>query len=523
MDRLIHVRWVESRKKGECNDVCFTTGFFFVLGDSEPVLTVTKDVYIDFSAVPNDGNDDTAALQSALDWADSVGTLANLGTLTFPSGVYDISSTLTIGDNTTLEGADLSGDRPSVIIRASWPTRLLVNKNTSDGNSYIQIRKIEFNGNNTNLASPNYLHGVFLVNSSKVKFVDCEFNEALYCGVYIKSSELRDTIDFIRCKALGNSNSGFFISTDFRAAGAAPGVPALPSQQIQAGQISGVTFSECSALANGQLGIALWGVDNAVVENCEAIGSHYNGFSAESCRNVVFSNCTSILNGGRGMGTYGNRDYIDQNGMPYINTPTNITFYNCISENNGETGLTIDSADTVSVVGGRFSCNGKPGINIQSRDLRKSRRITVQGVQIRNNQQEGMTIKGAEDVRISGTEGSPCLILDNGQDASGATYNGIACFPAVDGDTGNDIISEDIVISGAKIGNTPAQQTCYMQLRALRCWGGCNRISVLDCVVNSRYGTTLDKAVVITDGSGHVLSGITVQNPIAEEIFFSGH
>jgi hypothetical protein len=64
----------------------------------------------DFGAFPNDGIDDTAAIQAAIDWLPSSSGVPNGqrpagGIILFPAGVFDISSSLMVHSGVTLRGA----------------------------------------------------------------------------------------------------------------------------------------------------------------------------------------------------------------------------------------------------------------------------------------------------------------------------------------------------------------------------------------------------------------------------------
>ncbi|MDG0810503.1 right-handed parallel beta-helix repeat-containing protein [Cohnella rhizosphaerae] len=78
----------------------------------EPFSTYSASIAT-YGAIPDDGLDDRAAIQAALDAADGSGG----GTVLVPAGTYDISNTLHVGEHTALKGLgkDAGGEHQSVI------------------------------------------------------------------------------------------------------------------------------------------------------------------------------------------------------------------------------------------------------------------------------------------------------------------------------------------------------------------------------------------------------------------------
>ncbi|MDG0792340.1 right-handed parallel beta-helix repeat-containing protein [Cohnella ginsengisoli] len=78
----------------------------------EPFSTYSVSIAT-YGAIPDDGLDDRAAIQAALDAADGSGG----GTVLVPAGTYDISNTLHVGEHTALKGLgkDAGGEHQSVI------------------------------------------------------------------------------------------------------------------------------------------------------------------------------------------------------------------------------------------------------------------------------------------------------------------------------------------------------------------------------------------------------------------------
>lgn len=104
-----------------------------------------------YGAVGNGIADDTSRIQAALDYINSVGG----GKLVFPAKTYLITASLTIGSNTTLEGAG-----PKSIIKkgGAGAFRLLVNKGApllaGGGNVGILVQNLALVGDRPQVANP---------------------------------------------------------------------------------------------------------------------------------------------------------------------------------------------------------------------------------------------------------------------------------------------------------------------------------------------------------------------------------
>lgn len=98
----------------------------------------------DFGAVGDGVKDDTAALQAAMDAADSAGG----GTVFIPRGTYKLTNTVFIGSNTTVRG-----EGRATVLKATTAFSILYNKGWSDlvGNTNIAVMDLTVDGDGIGL------------------------------------------------------------------------------------------------------------------------------------------------------------------------------------------------------------------------------------------------------------------------------------------------------------------------------------------------------------------------------------
>lgn len=149
-----------------CNWFCIV--LLGALGAQAAVFDITS-----YGAVANDGADDTAAIQAALDAADAQ---SGVDEVYVPAGDYQ-TDMLSIGSDTILRG---DGSRGGSISRLKMNEYLpngrniLRNKSKQSGNVNITLEKICFDGNRSNQTNL-YMHSVNMQNVVGLLVDDCAF------------------------------------------------------------------------------------------------------------------------------------------------------------------------------------------------------------------------------------------------------------------------------------------------------------------------------------------------------------
>ncbi|RKX36645.1 MAG: hypothetical protein DRP64_18330, partial [Verrucomicrobia bacterium] len=192
---------------------------------------------VSFGAIPDDGTDDTAGIQAALDAADA---LAGVDTVYLPTGDYLVDM-LRIGGDTIFRGDGSQGSSVSQLMMNDYlphGSNILRNKNTVSGDPNITIEKISFDGrkaSQTNL----FLHSVNMENVVGLLVDDCEFHDSQAIGCAVQGDLSVDSHTVVINSSSTGNELGFY---------------AQSKNEVVNG-LRGLVYSNC--VANGDA----WGFD----------------------------------------------------------------------------------------------------------------------------------------------------------------------------------------------------------------------------------------------------------------------
>lgn len=343
-----------------------------------------------YGAVPNDGADDTAGIQAALDAADA---LAGIDEVYVPVGDYFVD-TLTIGGDTIMAGAGSTGAVVSRLRLNEYVpggSSIVKNKNrTSVMDRNIAFENICFDGRK-DVQTNDYIHSLNMQNVVGLKMDGCRFENSDWIGCVVQGTQVEDCqTDILNCTSSGN-NLGFYVQ----------------SRDDMVDSLNGVVFSNCVSSADA------WGFDvylasNTTFYSCtanNASGGHNSGFTSDSCTDLTYINCSAEGNEKRGFAVFINVNNLRQ--------PYDITFSNCVSRWNGKNGFEITNAHDVTLTDVESYENGEYGIVALSsfRYDRLSTGLLVENSMIYSNGLEGIFLRGIQDSEIRSN-----TILDNGLD-----------------------------------------------------------------------------------------------------------
>ena len=220
--------------------------------------------------------DDTTFIQAALDAANT----ASGGAVYVPDGIYMITASLTIGDNTVLYG---NGRRSLIRAEASLNDDMFINKDTVGGNVYIEVRDIAFDGDRTNQTTGGILH---FDNVDRFNIHDCWFLNAFNDAVFID-----------------NSFWGRIANNHAENAGADSFTVHNTFDLIIIGNVS----YSAGATGTGGGGITIIDVDGRIIidgnQSIGASGTNGNGIVLQDCSNSIVSNNISSGNATHGIET----------------------------------------------------------------------------------------------------------------------------------------------------------------------------------------------------------------------------
>lgn len=349
-----------------------------------------------YGAIPNDGEDDTAGIQAALDAAEvSEGD----DMVYLPAGDY-LAAMLRIGGDTVLRGAGSRGDAVAQLMMTDYVPHtfnILRNKNIESGDPNITIEKISFDGrkaSQTNL----FLHSVDMENVVGLRVDDCEFHNSQAIGLVVQGDLSVDShTAVVDCTSTGNE-LGFYAQAKSDAVNG----------------LRGVCYSNCVSRGDS------WGFDAYLSKGVEYVGCTASdaleetarGFTSDSCIDLRYTNCLAQSNG-----TYGFAVYINLNNLQQS---SNVVFTGCDALDNGLAGFHIENARDIALSDVRAMGNGIGIEAISSfREDRPVGGLMIANVLASDNQQHGIFLSGVRDSEIRGS------VVTNNSRLSSGVYDGI--------------------------------------------------------------------------------------------------
>jgi parallel beta-helix repeat protein len=380
---------------------------------------------VSFGAIPDDGLDDTAAIQAALDAADA---LPGVDTVYLPAGDYLVGKMLNIGGDIVLRGDGSHGSAISQMLMGdnfTAGTDLLRNKDTIAGDHNVTLTKLRFDGRSANQTG-TFIHLVDMINVFGLLVDDCEFRDSKAIGMVVQGNlSLESDTKIINCYATGNE-LGFY---------------AQANNGVING-LRGLIYSNCIASGN------TWGFDaylasNILYTKCEAFTNapgHGTGFSSDSCIDLSYINCQAGFNKNCGFGVFINPVLWQQ--------PSDVLISNCAALYNETSGFQIENARDVTLSGVRAYGNGGDGIvgvTSFTNDL-PSLRLSIENAEVYSNEYSGISLVGVHDSEIRG-----CTVSDNSLQLAG-TFSGIQIL---DGTFwAPNVLSSNILIRDCVVGDT---------------------------------------------------------------------
>jgi len=385
---------------------------------------------LSFGAIPDDGLDDTVAIQAAFDAADA---LAGVDTVYLPAGDYLVEEMLRIGGDIVLRGDGSHGSAISQMLMGddfTPGTDLIRSKNIGTGDYNVTITKLRFNGRSANQTG-TFIHLLNMINVFGLLVDDCEFHDSKALGMVVQGNlSLESDTEIINCYATGNE-LGFYAQSN---SGVING-------------LRGLVYSNCVASGNA------WGFDVYLTSNtlytlCEAYNNtngHGTGFSSDSCIDLTYTNCQAGYNENPGFAVFINTDLWQQ--------PGDILISDCDAFYNGTSGFQIENSRDVTLSNVRaFGNDGNGIVGVTSfTNTLPTVRLSIENAQVYSNGYHGISFAGVQDSEISG-----CVIYDNSLQSAG-TFSGISIF---DGTFwAPDVLSFNILIRDNVVGDTGGAAT----------------------------------------------------------------
>jgi len=388
---------------------------------------------VDYGATANDGSDDTAGIQAALDAAEA---LAGVDTVYLPAGDYHVATMLRIGGDTLLCGDGSDGGTVSQLLMSDGfqeGTDLLRNRNTGAGDQNITIEKIRFNGRGDS-QSGTFIHLVDMINVVGLRVDDCEFHDAQAIGMVVQGNlSVESNTEVVNCYATGNE-VGFYAQ----------------AQYDTVDGLHDVCFSNCLSVGND------WGFDVYMIQhatyfdcvtsnNLSGVG---RGFTTDSCNDLYYTNCLSQNNGEHGFAVY-----INLNNKHH---PNDVVFEDCDSLDNTKCGFQIGNARDITLRNVRALGNeiGIEGVSSFWNE-RQLTGLRVENSQVISNRYHGIYLLGVRDSEIR-----ECVINNNSQAVGlSGVFDGIMIRDGLDYGDDTKLPSSNILIRDNVVGNTGSGAT----------------------------------------------------------------
>lgn len=236
-----------------------------------------------YGVIPDDGLDDSAALQAALD--------SGIRIVQLPGGVIDVvNTTIDIPGDTELRGTgrattelNMTGTLSKLVITANRVTIRDMFLNSTD---YTSLYGIEIDTNvhywdiedcwikgfakNGDWTCPGA--GIYIKNSAWIGRIENVLIDSCFLGVFGEHS--LNAIKFDQVRANDNTQDGIYLESRWS---------------------HGIIFTGCSVEGNGRTGITLANVDQALIEGCYIELNEYSGIFLTGTSATVSSGIISII------------------------------------------------------------------------------------------------------------------------------------------------------------------------------------------------------------------------------------
>lgn len=377
-------------------------------------VTTNVDAYLsslrinvkDFGALGDNANDDTAEIQAAIDYAESLVAGGDIqgAAVYLPHGHYIITSALTINQN----GVGLVGDgRGSTIIRTTNTGHNLVQldggtSGAAQRDNFVTGIQLRYNA-----ADHSGAHGMLIRNCIRPLVRDVMFWQ-LHGGISM-DRVLVGTFDNIYMETGARSVKGdsvFF----------------LDSTASQSGDTTSNHFTHCELSAGGGLGgggyydyvFDVQSSDGLYVDNCHFSGAETNvllnpqNTANQEVLDVMFDHVyfdtafdSNIIISGQSAGSI----------------YRGITFSDCYIRNSDEYGIVVNATtvpEAVQILGGEIRKSGKSGIKASATAIQD---LVVNGTIFDDNNEDASSSDGDIDVQVTGANISNTVHIDG--DAAG--------------------------------------------------------------------------------------------------------
>lgn len=304
-----------------------------------------------YGAIPDDGLEDTVAIQLALD--------SGIGAVYVPDGIY-ITDNLEISSNTTLFG---NGFNSVLKLKDGSNDHILENADYTNGDENIIIHNLHFDGNKANQVTGNW-HGIRLhiVNNSIIDTVWIHDNRDN--GIYASTA----------CSGLVVSNVYSYDNDDC-------GV------KFSSGVVDSLTYAT-TTYRNKADGIFYYKVNDSQIVKCTSYDNEDDGITlhgvegGEGCHRCLIDACI----------VHNNND----DGVPLCTEIRHCTVSNTHSFNNGDDGFDIFFDGHYNTITGCYATNNtENGINVfgHSEDRNGSTNNLISDNYCIDNHLNGISIK----------------------------------------------------------------------------------------------------------------------------------
>jgi len=349
--------------------------------NKRPTLSVLFQVNVrHYGATGNGTVDDTVAIQAAID----VVNAASGGLVFFPAGLYQISSTLTVGDATTLSG---EGQRSQIRAVNALEADMLINKDIVGGNFFIEIQNVAFDGNRTGQLATGGILRFDNVNDFSIH--DCWFSNAFNDAVFIDNAFFgRIVNNFSRGPGADSytihNTFDQIVSNNISDLAGATGTGGSGITVITSNGRLVIDGNICKGASNvNGSGIQVNGSSNCIITNnfCNGNAASGIGTGTGSGRHLISGN-ECLSNTLRGIFVLNNENVVTDNicngngshGISILSPGQRNIISDNVFQNNGAAGIENDGAAS-TITGNICTLNNSQGIRIEADDCVVSNNI----------------------------------------------------------------------------------------------------------------------------------------------------
>jgi parallel beta-helix repeat protein len=276
----------------------------------------------DFGAFGNGSNDDTVAIQRAINAAATQG-----GTVLAPRGVYVISASLLLLDRVTLTGQGMGQTIFRLVANLGTNLNGLIRTDGQRGTHYASLRDLTLDGNRQTQTGGDQI--------------------GFYCGAAADQRLTDSDIGLYRVEARGFSAYGFNLR----------------------GLVTRLQVTDCLSYDNGQDGFTLDGVQTTSLRGCQSFLNGRHGFNlAGGTSTTLLSQSLAYDNGGNGFTLQAGTRMVQLNsseargnagdGIYCVESDQNAFFNNMVLANR-EYGIRLRGSQGASLIGNLLRGNGQ--------------------------------------------------------------------------------------------------------------------------------------------------------------------